>query len=253
MLWYKAWLDTRWRFTIGLALLVCGAWLTVLGYPRVTRLVAAAPAIDTSTDLGRRLSEIVSLSRGFRGYLWAQWFRQTALEMGTLFAVLLGSGGLVSHGGGDLYTLSLPVSRTRLLFTRAAVGLVELFLIVFVPALLIAATAPAVGESYGFGAALAQAVCLFVAASAFFGLALLLSTSYSDVWRPMLIALAVAFVVGLAQIRYPPFVSYSILTLMTGETVFRTGHLPWAGLAAAAALSTSLIGTAAANLTRRDY
>jgi hypothetical protein len=253
MLWYKSWLDTRWRFGIGLVVIVCGAWLAVLGYPRVTRLVAAAPAIDTTTEVGRRLQEIVELSRGFRGYVWTQWFRQTAVEIGTLLAVLLGSGSLLSHGGGELYTLSLPVSRRRLLAARATVGLAELFAITVVPSLLIAAAAPAVGEYYGAGAALVHAACLFIACAAFFSLALLLSTSYSDVWRPMLIALAAAFVVALAETGYRPFTPYSILRLMTGETYFRTGHVPWLGLGAAAALSAALISTAAINVERRDY
>jgi hypothetical protein len=253
MLWYKSWLDTRWRFAIGFALLACGAWLAVLGYPRLMRLVAAAPAIDTATGVGRRLQEIVERSRGFRGYVWTQWFRQPAVEVGTLVAVLLGSGSLLSRGGGDLYTLSLPVSRSQLLYVRAAVGLGELLVLAFVPSLLIALAAPAVGEQYGVFEALVHGGCLFVSWSAFFSLALLLSTSYSDVWRPMLIAIAAAFAVALAETGYPPFAPYSILRLMNGETYFLTGQVPRLGLTAAAALSAALIATAAVNVHRRDY
>ena len=42
--------------------------------------------------------------------------------------MLLGTGGLLSQaiGGGALFTLSLPVSRERLLGVRAATGLAEL-------------------------------------------------------------------------------------------------------------------------------
>ena len=51
--------------------------------------------------------------------------------MWTLFAVLLGTGGLLSQasGGGALFTLSLPVSRNRLLGVRAATGLAELLVL----------------------------------------------------------------------------------------------------------------------------
>lgn len=253
MLWYKAWLDTRWRFAIGFALLVCGAWLAVFGYPRVARLVGVSPSLDTTTEIGRRLKELVDLSRGYRGYMWTQWFRQTATQMGTLLAVILGSGSLFSYGGGDLYTLSLPASRTRLLWARAGVGCAEILLLAFVPALVIVVMSPAIGERYSVVAALVHATCLFIAGAAFFSLALLLSTSYSDVWRPMLIALAVAFVITLAEFGVPSFGPYSILRLMSGETYFRSGHVPWLGLAASTALSAALLAAAALNLTRRDF
>jgi hypothetical protein len=254
MLWYKSWLDTRWRFAIGFALLGCGAWLAVFGYPRVTRLVAAAPPIDTSTEAGRQLSDMVALSRGFTGYVWSQWFRQTAANLGTLFAVLLGSGGLFTYGGsGELYTLSLPAPRGRLLFSRAWIGLAELFLLAFVPSLIFTVMAPAIGEHYGLASALVHGACLFAACAAFFSLALLLSTSYADVWRPMLIALAAGVVLALIEVPYPRFGQYSIPHLMNGETYFRTGRVPWVGLAAAAALSAALIAVAAVNVRRRDY
>jgi hypothetical protein len=38
----------------------------------------------------------VDLSREYRGFVWVQGFRQNLAQMGTLFAVLLGTGGVVS-------------------------------------------------------------------------------------------------------------------------------------------------------------
>jgi hypothetical protein len=253
MLWYKAWLDTRWRFVIPFALLACGACLAVLGYPRVTRLIAAQPPVDTTTVVGRQVQEILDLSRGFRGYVWTQWFRQTALQMTTLVAVLLGSGGLVSHGRGELFTLSLPVRRSELVSVRALVGLVELLLVVFVPSVVIAMTAPAIGESYGAVTAIVHATCLFVAAAAFFSLAVLLSTSYSDVWRPLLITLAVAFVANVAEQLSRPVGSYGVFALMSGESYFRQARIPWRGLVIAAAGSAAMIYAAMAAIEKRDY
>src|SRR5262249_60739154 len=113
------------RLVTRVGLWVCGAWRAVFGYPRVTRLIAANPqaAIDPNTLVGQRLREAIELSRGFRGYVWVQWFRQSMVQSVTLLAILLGSGGVMTHGGGELYTLSLPVSRDRLLLVRAALGL----------------------------------------------------------------------------------------------------------------------------------
>ncbi len=49
MLWYKSWLETRWRFLIGLAILILSVVGTVLAYPRVTKLLPLVPAIDTGS------------------------------------------------------------------------------------------------------------------------------------------------------------------------------------------------------------
>jgi hypothetical protein len=112
MLWYKSWLETRWRFAIGLAILILSAVGTVLAYPRVVKLLPLVPSVVDSGEVGRRLMEIAALSRTYRGYVWAQWVRQNMTQMLALFAALLGTGGLLSQsaGGGALFTLSLPVS-----------------------------------------------------------------------------------------------------------------------------------------------
>ncbi len=39
MLWYKSWLETRWRFVIGLVLLMFSAASTVFTYPEVIKLI----------------------------------------------------------------------------------------------------------------------------------------------------------------------------------------------------------------------
>jgi hypothetical protein len=93
MLWYKSWLETRWRFAIGLTILILSGAGTVLAYPRVVTLLPLVPSIDVSTEVGRRIKEVADLSRTFRGYIWAQWLRQNMTQMLGLFAALLGTGG----------------------------------------------------------------------------------------------------------------------------------------------------------------
>ena len=250
MLWYKAWLETRWRFLIGLALLICSAGGMVFMYPRVQELLPLVPIVDVSGELGRRIREAVELSREYRGFVWAQGFRQNLSQTGTLFAVLLGTGGLLS-GGAALFTLSLPATRAQLLRVRAVTGLAEWLVLALVPALLISLLSPAIGESYGAGAALAHGMCLFLAGTVFFSLALLLSTLFGDVWRPLLITLAIAGTLALLEQLMPR--GWGIFRVMTGEVYFRTGSLPWAGLVVSAAASVSLLYAASVNLERRDF
>jgi hypothetical protein len=254
MLWYKTWLETRWRFVIGLVVLACSAVGIVLEYPRVMPLVEQLPTPRLGGEIGRRVQEAVELSREYRGFVWSQGFRQNFTQMGTLFAVLLGTGGLlVQSSRGALFTWSLPVSRHRLLGVRAAAGLAQWLALAMLPSLLIPGLSPGIGESYGLGASLAHGLCLFVAGSVFFSLAVLLSTVFGDVWRPLLIAILIAILLAFPEQLVHELSRFSLFAVMSGEEFFRTGRLPWLGLITSAALSTALLYGAARNLARRDF
>ncbi len=125
MLWHKSWLETRSRFLIGLALLLCSTAATVFTYQKVLELLAAMPPIETGGEFGRRIREAAELSRQYRGYVWSQLYRQNLIQLWTIFAAVLGTGGLLNQmtGGGGLFTLSLPASRGRLIAVRAGTGL----------------------------------------------------------------------------------------------------------------------------------
>ena len=255
MLWYKSWLETRWRFAIALALLMLSACATVLAYPRVMQLLSAAPRVDASGVIGQQISEQVELARSYRGYVWSQWYRQNLAQLWTFFAVLLASGSVLSRvsGSGTLFTLSLPASRNRLVGVRAVTGLAELLALAFVPSLLIPLLSPAVGQGYSVADALVHGACLFIAGATFFSLAFLLSTVFSDLWRPLLIACSVAVVLSLCGQVFPDVARYSIFRVMNGEVYFRGGGLPWLGLLASAALSTAMLYAASRNIARQDF
>jgi ABC-2 type transport system permease protein len=255
MLWYKAWLETRWRFLIGLAVLMCSAAGVVLAYPRMVELMGMVPAIDTGGELGRQIRESLELARDYRGYVWSQWFLKNMSQQWVLFAALLGTGGLLSRhaGGGTLFTLSLPVSRQRLFGIRAATGLAELLVLALVPSLLLPLLSPAVGHVYGLGDALIHASCLFVAGSVFFSLALLLSTVFNDMWRPWLIVVFGAVVLSLLEQMSHELSRYGLFRVISAESYFRGGNLPWLGLLAAAGVSVAALYAATTNITRRDF
>ena len=255
MLWYKSWLETRSRFLIGLVLLLLSVNGTVLAYPRVVKLLPLVPSIDVSTEIGRRLKDIADLSRSYGGYVWAQGLRQNVTQMLSLFAALLGTGGLLSQasGGGALFTLSLPVSRNRLLGVRAATGLAELAALALVPLLVLPLLSPVVDERYSIGDALIHSACFFVAGSVLFSMASLLSTVFSDVWRPALIVCGLAAVLGLCEPFFGSLSRYSLFGIMNGEMYFRGDGLPWLGLLASAAVSAAMLFAASRNLARQDF
>jgi ABC-type transport system involved in multi-copper enzyme maturation permease subunit len=255
MLWYKSWLETRWRFVIGLALLMLSACSTVLIYPEVMRLLPLGANADLSGPIGRQVAESIALARDYRGYVWSQWFMKNMPQLWTIFAVLLGSGGLLAHGsrGGALFTLSLPISRTRVLSVRAATALGELLVLAIIPSLIVTLLSPAIGQRYGVGDALVHGLCLFIAGSVFFSLAFLLSTVFSDIWRPLLIAIGIAMVLGFFEQTFRDLAPYRLDGVMGGERYFRGGGLPWQGLLVSMAMSAALLYGAAVNIARRDF
>ena len=255
MLWYKAWLETRWRFLIGLVLLIFSAFGTVLAYPRVVELLSSMPAVQVGGTIGEQIREGLALARDYRGYIWAQFFRQNLIQTWTLFAVLLGSGSAIAQmsGGGTLFTLSLPASRADLVRVRVATGFAELAALALLPSLAVPMLSLAVGEHYGVAAALVHAACLFAAGTAFFSLAFLLSTLFSDLWRPLLLACGIAFCWSIVGQLVPAVGRYSIFRVMSAESYFRGAGVPWVGLAASVAVSIAMLVMATKNIERQDF
>jgi hypothetical protein len=255
MLWYKAWLETRWRFAIGLVILILSAAGAVFAYPRVLKLLPLVPSIDTSNEVGRRIKEIGDLSRSYAGYIWAQWFRQNMTQTLSLFAALLGTGGLRSQtaGGGALFTLSLPISRSRLLGVRVATGLIELLALAMVPSVAVPLLSTAIGSRFGVGAALVYGACAFVASTVIFSAASLLSNVFSDIWRLALIVCVAAAALGIREPFFGDYSRYSLFGVMDGEMYFRSGGLPWLGLGVSATASAAMLFAAGRNLGRQDF
>jgi len=258
MLWYKSWLETRWRFLIGFALLLMMACSAVVTYPRVERLLPYAQPllrdVDTTSVVGRQILRAVDAESTYRGYVWWQWTQDNLSKTWALLAILLGTGGLLAQtrGGAAIFTLSLPVSRSEVLRTRAATALAELLVLAIVPSLLPPLMSPLIGQHYSVVDALVHALCVFVGGAVFFSLATLLSTTFNDVWRPVLLACLVAgafFIVEPVLLGGAP---YGIVGAMTAESYFRTGALPWPGLLVSAAASAAMIYAAVLNVNQLE-
>jgi hypothetical protein len=84
-------------------------------------------------------------------------------------------------------------------------------------------------------------------------MACLLSTVFSDVWRPALIVCGLAAVLGICEPFFGDLSRYSLFGIMDGETYFRGGGLPWLGLLASAAVSAAMLFAASRNLARQDF
>ena len=257
MLWHKAWLETRWRFICAVVILTLLSGSNVYEYLAVQSLL---PQLNEQWE-GRiagagvfeaALREAFEAQKTFRGFIWYQTFSQNLSQMGVFFAILLGCGGLLSESskGSAMFTLALPVTRRQLLGARAGAGLAQLFAMSMVPSLIIPLLAVSIGQRFSPVDALVHGVCLFVVAAVFFSLASFLSTLFGDIWRPLLIGVGIACAIAIASVAVPQL---RIFSVMSGETYFKTGSLPWAGLMTSAVIATALLYSAAETLERRDF
>jgi hypothetical protein len=258
MLWQKAWLETRGRFLGGLVLGAIVAFGAIYDFRAVERLLPVVrnidpSALDTSGPVGAAIRQSLEAQQSFRGFVWWQWYRQNLTYLVVIFGALLGAGGLLAKSGSAaLFTLSLPVSRTRLIGTRALVGLAQLLALAIVPSLVLPLLAPSIGESYSIVDVLAHGACMFIVGAVFFSLAALLSNEYTDAWRPVLIACVVAAAIGMLE-YIPGIGQYGMFRVMNGESYYRQVGLPWVGLLVNAGIAAALLRTAAVNLAHRDF
>lgn len=250
MLWHKAWVDTRWRFLLCLALLLVLACGSSLSFPKVRDFLASIelPAVP-GEEAAEAFRESLEITRTFRGYAWSNWFAQSFPVLLTLMAALLGSGSaLVKGGSGALLSLALPVSRGRWIGTRAGTALAELLVLALAPSLAFAALAPVVGEELAVTEAMVYGLSAFAGGTLFLGLAVFLSTVFNDVWRPLLLTCIGALAIGVIVPH-----DYGLFRAMGGQSYFFMGTVEWPQLLVSIAIASGLVYAAVASVARRDF
>ena len=145
------------------------------------------------------------------------------------------------------FTLSLPVTRKRLLLTRAAVAIVEAFVIALLSCLLIPLFSPMNGYQYPLAQSFAFGFLLAVGGLVFVCFSLLLSSLFEGEYT--------AFVLGICAIATAFFAfkarsihRWSIFDMMSGAkhidpNTYLLRTLPWAGLSISLLISFLLLST----------
>jgi hypothetical protein len=237
--WHKSWTETRLFFRIGLAFLLASALALYVGYPDdyTKRFPNGALAVGAE--------QVRTLLHDGRAYIWLSWFG-TSLLLGLSFlALALASTGIVRspEGGaapGVTYALSMPVSRRKLASVRIAVGILELAAAAIVSTLLVCALAPIQGQSFPVGQGVAHALLATAGALGLYGVFVFLSATLGELPKAVaggtLLFLYGAFTFLTDGVR-----RFSVFRLMTGDTYFESGVIPWLGIGTSIALATTLV------------
>jgi len=210
-----------------------------------------------SEDL-RRLLPLLS---SYQGYVWSYWFKSALLIMWPMYAVMLGATMVAAscpwmtggQGAAGLFTFSLPVSRRRVLLTHAALVAVEMVLVALAPSLMFPIASRLIGGEVPFGSTVIYALLLSLGGMVFPAYSILLTAVFNNQGKELVIGIAVSFALFFPIRTVEEFPWWNVYHVMSGETYFRYGRIPWLGLFVSLAVSALMIFVAVRIYERRDF
>jgi ABC-2 type transport system permease protein len=191
MLWYKAWRESRVRFLLMVVFVVgyCAYYVLAEKHERPIAFRVVVPA-------------------NYVEYVYLFSVTRLAFYFFVFFFPLLGMGGLLRERklGTAALSLSLPVSRSRQVGVRAAVGLLQMMVLSFLPSVLIPALSPIVGESYPISAEIHFCFLRTVCGAALFAMDFLFSTILAGEYTALMVSIGVTmlyfFIAGIVTFSF---------------------------------------------------
>lgn len=241
---WKAWRESRNRYFASLSVLVILVGYAVLSGPQFLEGIAINHPDEPLT---------------YSGYIWVSLFDFYLQGFWIACAFALGLGGIWRERstGVATFTLSLPVTRQRLVLTRAIVAIVESFVIALVPCLLIPLFSAMNGHRYPFAQSFTFGLLLAVGGLVFVCFSLLLSSLFEGEYT--------AFVLGICAIATAFFAfkarsihRWSIFDLMSGARhvdphTLLLKSLPWEGFSVSLLMSFLLLSASIQIVRSRNF
>jgi ABC-2 type transport system permease protein len=245
MLLYKAWCESRVRFGIMAAALVWACGVVIL-----TQHTIRAHADEPMT---------------YVTFLWKAVYKGAVRDLFTILVMMLGLGGLLQErpAGTSGFTLALPVSRRKLMSTRAVVGFLQVVVLAFVPAVLLTLCSPLVGEFYPLSQGLQFGLLWVGGGAILFAVTFFLSALLAGEYTSWILCI-VALVLYEVMIHVPPLARFPRLDFLqmmngSGMAYFRSadstliGPIPWLALLVMLLAAVAFVWSAGGVTARRDF
>ena len=236
MLWYKAWIETRSRFLISLVTLTLFSAIFVQHAQGMLRP-------EWKSDFNR----LLFVNQQFLAIMWV------------LSVVLLGMGGIVREKatGISSLTLSLPVSRRRLVGIGVGVGLLEAAILGLVPWIAVFFVSFFARKPISITQVASYVLLLLGGGLVYFALAVLVSSLASGEYS----APALTFgIVLLAAMLFDAWLrQFNVWRLVTGDlsinrsTFLLSDHLPWLGMRCSMSVASLMVVASIIVVQRRQF
>jgi ABC-type transport system involved in multi-copper enzyme maturation permease subunit len=202
----------------------------------------------------------------YSAWVWANIYGNMNTTVFLILAMILGLGGLRREGpvGTSAFTLSLPVTRTRLLGVRAATGLLQVIVLSFLPAMLIPTLSPLLArQHYPEFQALQFGLLFMTWGAVAFGVGFLWSSLFAGeftgtalcVISPVVYRILIS--TSSALQNYPAFNYASFMSgmpyIQNSVRVLIDRPLPWTTFLVLAAVSTALIAFSSRLTRQQDF
>lgn len=253
MLWKKSWWETRWLSLIFLIVMFCGYFpMFAFGYDE-TQWAASLHRDAILSESDRQTLN------SYQGFTWAIFIKLYFNFVWADLAVFMGAACLATacpwspyQRVSVLFTFSFPVSRRKVLLSQAAFGYGEMILIALISFLLLPLIARVQGRWFSLRDAMLYALLMVFAGAALFFSSFLLTVILGNWLAAFVIVEIPLLALTLSSMRFGTRPWWNILGMMSGESYFYRGQIPWPGLLISLILSAVLMFAAVLIYERRD-
>ncbi|MES2222183.1 MAG: hypothetical protein V4587_14605 [Acidobacteriota bacterium] len=245
MLWYKSFREIRIVTLVGVAAMAAMCVLVVLNQ-QTMRAHADAPMT-------------------YIAYIWKSVYNSIGRDVFAILSIVLGSGGLLQEraSGTTGFTLALPVTRRRIVFTRAVIGYLGVLAIAAVPIAVVPLASRYIGEPYPVAQNLGFFLLWACCGAVFYGLTFLLAHRLEGNYISVLLAIPLLMLYS-AMLNLPWLAHlrmFDIFKVMNGEDMpffnkaqhLLTVPLPWLVLTLMLVISGVLVTFAARCIEPLDF
>jgi ABC-type transport system involved in multi-copper enzyme maturation permease subunit len=198
-------------------------------------------------------------------YIWKSVYNSIGRDIFVILCVILGSGGLLQervHGTSG-FTLALPVSRRRIVFTRAAIGYLGVLALASAPVAIVPIVSRFVGQQYPVGQNIGFFFLWAGCGAVFYGLTFVLAHWIEGDYLSVLVAIPSLMLYGallnlpwLSQVRM-----LNIFDVLNGEEMpffneaqhLLVAPLPWLALGVMVVVSAAFVSLAARRVEPLDF
>lgn len=245
MYWYKSWCETRTVILLGVAAIAVACVFIVFNQ--------------------QTMRDHASQPMTYIAFLWKAVYDSFGRDLFLILCIVLGSGGLLqekAHGTSG-FTLALPVSRRRILFTRAFVGYCGVFAMAFTPAMILPLCSRFVGQHYSVSQALGFGLLWACCGSIFYGYTFLLAHLMEGEYNAMMVA--IPSLMGYGFLMAIPWLSrfpmLNIFSIINGEDMpffnesshLLIGPMPWIALVMMLLIASLFVFTATRRMEPQDF